>query len=134
MPAEAFAKIIGGEMIWVVAGGHNRFIRLAFRREIVIHADQDDLLKAHIECKLQSNIGDRRAFPNAARHIVSKLWTGICGVQKHQLVRKSFEVTMRMPCNEFWNRERGNFVRTLLDHKIVDGNKIGCSKTQFGKQ
>ena len=88
LPADAFAKIIRRDMIRVIALGHNGFVRLAFGCEIMVHADQDDLLDAHVKSQLKCNVGDSCTFPNTPADIGRKAWTSIRCVKESWQVGK----------------------------------------------
>ena len=41
---------------------------------------------------------------------------------------------MGTPCQKLGHRQSKDLVRELLDHQIVDGNKIGCRETELGEK
>ncbi len=95
--SDAFAKISGRNMIWIVAIGNNRLIRLTLRREVMIHTDQNGLFNAHVKRKLKCDIRDRCPFPNTSAHIMGKTRAGIGGKKKSWNIGKfqrSGKITM----------------------------------------
>jgi hypothetical protein len=133
LPAEPFAEITRIEVVGIVAVRDNGLVGVAFAGEVVIDADQDDLREAHVEGKLECNVGDCGAFPNTTGHIIGKLWTGVSGVEENHVIREALEVTVGMPGDELGDGQRCDLPSALLDDQVIDGREIGSGKTQLGK-
>ena len=82
LPAEAFAEVGGREVVGIVAVGDDGFVGVAFAGEVVVHADEDDLLKAHVEGELERDVGDGGAFPDAAADVAGEAGAGVGGVEE----------------------------------------------------
>ena len=73
-------------MIGIITLGYNRGVWLAGCRVIVIHADEDDLLKSHVERKLEGHICYRCTFPDPPTHVSGEVWPGVGGVEDLAIV------------------------------------------------
>ena len=131
LPAETFPKIARIEVIGVIAVRDDGFVGITFASEVVIHANQDDLFKAHIKSKLQRDVSDRRAFPDATGHVIGKLRTSIGRVKKNHVIREALEVAIGMPGDELGNGQSRDLFSALLDDQVVYGSKVSSGKAQL---
>lgn len=131
LPAEAFAEIARIEMVGIVARRDDSLVGVTLAGEVMVHADQDDLLETHVESQLQGHVGDGGALPDAAGHVVGKLRTRVGGVEEGQVIGQALKVAVGMPGQELGDRQGRDLAGALLDDEVVDGSKVGGSKFQF---
>ena len=137
LPFETFGEVVRRKMIRVIALRNDGFVRVTFRGEVVIHADENDLFETHVKSQLQRKIGDGCALPHASAHIRGKTRTCVRGVKKRWNVCKLQvfgKVTMRTPCKKFRHGQREDIVAELLNDQVVDGTKIRGVESELGEQ
>ena len=82
LPAKSLSKVAWGKVVRIVPVGNHGLVGLPLRREMVVHANEDHLLEAHVECQLKSNIGNGSAFPQAPGGIPRESGALVCGVHE----------------------------------------------------
>lgn len=82
MPFDSFAKIIRHEVIWVVALRNDGFVRFSLVGKVVVNADEDGFLDAHVKGELQREVGDCGSFPHPPAHIIRESRSCVGGVDE----------------------------------------------------
>ena len=69
-------------MVGIIPLRDNRGIGFTRHIGIMVHTNQDDLFKAHVEGQLQGNIGDSGTFPDPMTDIPGKGGIVVSGVKE----------------------------------------------------
>ena len=82
LPAETLTEITGMEMVGIIPLRDYRCIGFAWHIGIMVHTNQDNLLKTHMEGQLEGNISDSSTFPDPMTNITGEGRVIISGVKE----------------------------------------------------
>lgn len=126
MPIDARSKIGGIEMVRVRLAGGLALVRIAPALEMVVHAEEVNLVEAHEMGELDGHIGDGGPVPETVMKVVVEAWCGI--VLEKEGERVGAHIVAGIEAQKLRHGQGRDVAAELGEHKGVHGDKKARQK------